>query len=102
EPDGTQARHPGGEPGALDHVDHALDVLVGLRGLLGESPRRGGADGYAALLEAPAQLRALDLPANRGPRKTATGSVAGGAERAIHRVGTAREYERGGAHAAGD
>src|SRR4051794_1076273 len=43
-PQRHQPRHLAGEAGLVDHIHNPIDVLVGVRGLLGELSGRGATD----------------------------------------------------------
>src|SRR5581483_3328114 len=93
---------PPREPRALDDSDHALDVLVRERRLLGETLVRGAADDDPARLELAAELRARHLLARPGAAEPPAGAVAGRPEGPLERARLAREHEARRAHAAGD
>ena len=102
-PSGTQPRDLAGEARAMDDVDDALDVLVGVGRLLGELGVRRAADHDPVRLELLPQLGARCTCASRRVRLSARpGAVAGAAERALGALVRADEHVRGGAHAAGD
>src|SRR5206468_9103098 len=91
---------PPSETATLDHLDHALHLLVGERRLLGEAFARGRADDDPLRLELAAEIAALDALARRRPREGTAGAVASRAKRPLQRVRLAGEHEAGRAHAA--
>ena len=89
-------------PARVHDVDHAFDVLVGDRRLLGELGVRRAAHDDAACLELAAQLVAVDLSLGRAAAHRASGAVARAGQRQVARRIGADEHEGSRAHAARD